>query len=373
MSSAKEHRRPGARLVLRVALAALAVAAALAPGRGAAVAQQRQIDPSKIMPPVFPEPPPEGTGTQTPTLQIKVEGNRRWCVRKIEAIWPNEPSPRRSWPRRGRRLPLISSLAYAHYVVAYPESQMAAPPAGPQTSPAAGLPEEAALPAPETSSPDEAAIQAGSAERAGPEPQERPAGGEGEEPEGELEGALEEESVEAEGESPASDTAAGEPAASPADADLALRPGAVILEQSMVFRTLSRRRVQPRGEPPRMEPYWDLSRSCCTFPNRVVGYLPPGRYTVQVNIDVLMRSRGWEHVQLARVEGVEIREGQVTELTLHVNTDGYIEIGTTERRVEFRAPGAEEAPAAQSGDAPQSAPAPAPEVPAATAPGGGRR
>ena len=90
--------------------------------------------------------------------------------------------------------------------------------------------------------------------------------------------------------------------------------------------------------------------------------MPPGRYTLQANFDVMIRRRGWRHSQVARLEGVEIKEGQVTQLSMQVSTDGYVEVKPQGRVVFFLAPEipGDAKPAAKEGasaDPPEDSPA----------------
>ena len=119
--------------------------------------------------------------------------------------------------------------------------------------------------------------------------------------------------------------------------------GAVLLAEAPVFRPLKIVRRPKRGQPVQAQQNavlttWDNSRTCIIFPNHLQASLPPGRYALQANFDVMMRGRGWQHSQVARLEGVEIKEGQVTELSMHVSTDGYVEVKPQGRVVFFLPP-----------------------------------
>lgn len=205
-----------------------------------------------------------------PNLWIEVEGNRRWCVRMREPVWPNTRVVRPRG-RRTRRAMAISSLAYTYYVYAEIESD---------------------------------------------EPEE-------------------------EGGQPAAVPASDVPLARPAVREDGGAPeGAVLLAEAPVFRPLKTVRRPKRGQPlaaQRNAVYtaWDNSRTCTIFPNHLQASLPPGRYTLQANFDVMIRRRGWQHSQIARLEGVEIKEGQVTKVSMQVSTDGYVEAKPQGRVVFF--------------------------------------
>lgn len=351
------------------ALAAIFAAVLAAHGSAQEVPE---AGPDTVTPPVLQAPSEEPQGE--PNLKIVVEGNRRWCVRKSEPVWPAKPKPARASVRRGRtRRPFISSLAYAYYVVARAED---APPAAAEPAVAAqSAPAGSAAETSAEAAPAPGATSAGAPPPPVAEPQSAPAaGGDGmdeemieaagefaperdaEEDEGDA--GVEDAGVEAE--AGAGGAGVDEP---PFDPDLHLKPGAVLLSQSPVLRTLARRRVQLRGQPPKLQPFWDNTQSCTQFPSHIPAWLPPGRYTLQVSFDVFMRNRrGWRHVQVARIEGVEVREGALTEIRLRVNTDGYVEVSPEGRVVEFLEAGAGAVPAGAAGPGPQTAPG-----------GGGRR
>lgn len=209
-----------------------------------------------------------------PNLWIEVEGNRRWCVRMREPVWPNTRVVRPRG-RRTRRAMAISSLAYTYYVYAEIESD---------------------------------------------EPEEE---------------------VQEEGGQPAAVPASDVPLARPAVREDGGAPeGAVLLAEAPVLRPLKTVRRPKRGQPleaQRNAVYtaWDNSRTCTIFPNHLQASLPPGRYTLQANFDVMIRRRGWQHSQIARLEGVEIKEGQVTKVSMQVSTDGYVEAKPQGRVVFF--------------------------------------
>ena len=209
-----------------------------------------------------------------PNLRIEVEGNRRWCVRMREPIWPNTRVVRPRG-RRTRRAMTISSLAYTYYVYAEVESD---------------------------------------------EPEEE---------------------VQEEEEQPTPVPAADAPLARPAvREDGGIPEGAVLLGEAPVFRPLKTMRQPKRGQPLQAQRNavrigWDNSRTCTIFPSHLQASLPPGRYALQANFDVMMRGRGWQHSQVARLEGVEIKEGQVTEISMQVSTDGYVEVKPQGRVVFF--------------------------------------
>ncbi len=301
------HSRRRSRMLIGILAATLAVAE---PGAASfadvEVPQTEQTEPEAVAP---------AADSGPPNLLIQIEGNRRWCVRTVEAIWPAEPAappPRRAGRRRG---PSFTTMAYAYYFVAGPAREAPADGGGPAATAAPGAEDGGEGP------PEPAAADAEAAEQEGPT---------------------------------AAEMADLETAFSPVDADLANRPESIVLDQSPVIRTVSQRRVQPRGKPMELKPFWDLSRSCTSVPSHVNATLPPGRYEVQINFDVLMAQHGWRHVQLARVDGVEVTEGSPTVLTLRVNTEGYVEARPVQREVRFLTPDAgadmaeaeEEAPAA---------------------------
>jgi len=324
-----------------------------------------------------PAPPPQEPQVP-PNLRIIVEGNRRWCVRTREPIWPNKTVP--VPPFRGRRRgPIVTTLAYAYYVFALPESEALAIEAAatPQTTPAeqqgpGAMPQSQKAGAPPQTQ-EAAAGAAGGPMAKGSagsgQAQAGAAAGETEDLEEETLGAFVQFAAPLQPAAPAAET--------PAQADLAKRPGTIVLTQSPVYRTMSGRRVQVAGKPPEVKPFWDPGKSCCQFPTSVEAYLPPDRYIVEVNFDVFIRKKGWQHVQMSRRDGVDIKEGEVTELTLRVDTDGYVEVKPSGRVIDFvPAPGATAAPQAPAANPPPPAPqAPGPTSRApgaafATAPGG---
>ncbi len=212
-----------------------------------------------------------------PNLRIEVEGNRRWCVRMRESMWPNTRVVRPAG-RRTRRSMTISSVAYTYYVYA------------------------------------------------------------------ELESDELEEEVQEEEEQPMAVPTSGALLARPSMREEGGTPeGAVLLAEAPVFRPLKTVRQPKRGQPVQAQQnavrtIWDNSRTCIIFPNHLQASLPPGRYALQANFDVMMRGRGWQHSQVARLEGVEIKEGQVTELSMQVSTDGYVEVKPQGRVVIFLPP-----------------------------------
>ncbi|MCZ6779686.1 MAG: hypothetical protein O7F16_12085 [Acidobacteria bacterium] len=157
----------------------------------------------------------------------------------------------------------------------------------------------------------------------------------------EIESDEPEEEVQEEGGQPAAVPASDVPLARPAVREDGGAPeGAVLLAEAPVFRPLKTVRRPKRGQPleaQRNAVYtaWDNSRTCTIFPNHLQASLPPGRYTLQANFDVMIRRRGWQHSQIARLEGVEIKEGQVTKVSMQVSTDGYVEAKPQGRVVFF--------------------------------------
>jgi hypothetical protein len=311
-----------------------------------------------------PAPPPQEPQAPPPNLRIIVEGNRRWCVRTREPIWPNKTVP--APPLRSRRRgPIVTTLAYAYYVFALPESEALAIEAAatPQTTPSeppgpGSTPQTQEAGAPPQTQEAAAGAAGGPASEGTAGPGQAQAGapaGEGEDLEEETLGATLQFAAPLQPPAPAAET--------PAPVDLAKRPGTIVLTQSPVYRTMSGRRVQLAGKPPEVKPFWDPGKSCCQFPTSVEAYLPPDRYIVEVNFDVFIRKRGWQHVQMSRRDGVDIKVGEVTELTLRVDTDGYVEVKPAGRVIDFLpAPGAADAPLAPAANPPP----PAPQAPGST-------
>jgi hypothetical protein len=324
--------------------AGLLAAAWLVPIAFAAAAHP---DPQAEPPPIA-LPPGAQTSAETqtrpiedapPNLILVVEGNRRWCARTLEPTWPATQQPRVPAAARRRRTPPISTIAYAHYVIAYPESPAGAEPqqTAAEATPPAGA-EAAAVGEGAPPAQDPATEAAAPAATQAEAPQED-AGGE--------ERALSEEEI-------------GQLSSSPIDPDLVKRPGAVVISQSIVYQTMTPRRVEQRGQPLKVQMFWDNSRACCTFPSKIEARLPEGRYTLQVHFDVLMRRKGWQHVQVARITGVEVKEGAPTEIPLRIDQQGYVQVRPQGRVVEF--PTAAEAPTALP-PTPPEAPGAAPGEP----------
>jgi hypothetical protein len=264
-------------------------------------------------------------------LRIQVEGNRRWCVRSVEQVWPSKPKPlgRRSTARR--RVPAISTLAYAYYIVALPQQDPAKePPAEPAeaatASPLDGMRAEGEMIQEEYlrgMAPEEAAA---AAEEADPRDGAQEGGKEMEQDGGTQAGG---------GPAPQPEAPAAPAAPFGIDVHLASQPGALILAQSPVFHTTMRRRVNRPGQPLKVQSAWDNSRTCCSAPTFVEAALPPGRYVIQAHFDALFAGRGWKPVQVARIEGVEVKEGEVTQVRLRVDSQGYVAVNPSGRVVEF--------------------------------------
>ncbi|MEE9218369.1 MAG: hypothetical protein V3U98_04820 [Acidobacteriota bacterium] len=121
--------------------------------------------------------------------------------------------------------------------------------------------------------------------------------------------------------------------------------------------------MRRRGKPPELKISWDHTRSCTSFPKHLKVWLPPGRYALQTNFEVLVRRHGWQHAQVARLEGVEIEEGAITEVWMRVETDGYVEV-KPQRRVVFFLPEVKKSPGVEP-DRPQTAPGEPGEAPSA--------
>jgi hypothetical protein len=311
-----------------------------------------------------PTPPPQEPQVQPPNLRIIVEGNRRWCVRTREPIWPSQSVPQPP-PRGRRRGPIVTTLAYAYYVFALPESEALAIAAAtaPQTTPAEQQGPGATPQTQEAGAPPQTQEAAAGA-AGGPVAEGSAGSGQAQAgaPAGEAED-LEEETVGANVQFAAPLQPAAPEAETPAQADLAKHAGKIVLTQSPVYRTMSVRRVQIAGKPPEVKPFWDPGKSCCQFPTSVEAYLPPDRYIVEVSFDVFIRRKGWQHVQMSRRDGVDIKEGEVTELTLRVDTDGYVEVKPSGRVIDFPpAPGATAAPQTPAANPPP----PAPQAPGST-------
>jgi hypothetical protein len=271
-------------------------------------------------------------------LRIQLEGNRRWCVRSVEQMWPSKPRPQGRRPLGRRRIPTISTLAYAYYIVAHPqqgpdkETAVETVEAADVASPLAGMrvegdsiqeeylrdtpPEEVAAVAKEENEQGEEGERGKAAAQEGEQQQEMRVG---------------------------------------IDPHLASRPGAIVLTQSPVYHTTTRRRVNRPGQPLKVQNAWDSSRTCCSLPTFVEAALPPGRYAIQAHFDVLFGGRGWKPVQVARIEGVEVKQGEVTQVRLRVDSQGYVTVNPSGRVVEFP-------------DAAQAQTAPAQPAPAQTAP-----
>jgi hypothetical protein len=345
-----------------MAIGCAALLAALAPWSPALA--DATPDPAPAQEAAAPEPAPDAApqaGAEGPAgevageparpasnLRILLEGNRRWCARSSEQIWPAKPKVLGRRPMTRRRFPSISTLAYAYYILAQPQKEpVETPPAaeagaGDAPSPLAEMIargesiEEEFLrdtPPEEIAAPEEAIP----AEQAAPLGQAVPAEEAAAATEAAAPGAGAVAAGTAEPEEPQPQSAPAEPPPAPFGivVDMASRPGTVVLTQSPVYHTLTRRRVNRPGQPLKVQSAWDNSRSCCNLPTLVEASLPAGRYAIQAHFDALFAGRGWKPVQVARIEGIEIKEGEVTEVRLRVDAQGYVAINPAGRVVEF--------------------------------------
>jgi hypothetical protein len=320
-----------------------------------------------------------GADAPAPNLRVRLEGNRRWCARSIEQIWPARPTPRGRWPRGRRRTPIVSTLAYAYYIVAHPQQKGGAGPPPAQAGPAPAREQVSASDSPladmraEGQAIEEEYLREAEPEEvaanAAPVEMEREAAGET--PAGEI-GGGESAGNEAEGGDIGATQAAGAPSTSPGiDVQLALRPGSIVFARSPVYHTMTRRRVNRPGQPLKVQAGWDSSRSCCNLPTFIDAALPPGRYVLQAHFEVLFAGRGWQPVQVARLEGVEVREGEITEVRLRVDSQGYVAVNPAGRVVEFPDASPPQPTPPSDAPAPAAGAAPAPVVPSAPAPPAG--